>query len=325
MAPNMRTREGSQQGTVSGELSRKTTRLLRLFEDDLEVRFAPATVPNYLRSVRVFLHWLESKGLLIASVRSTDVHAYQNHLLSERRDDGKPYSSGHHVNQLKAIKSFFRFLYRSGHLLADPAASVEFPRMEHALPRVILTPQEARKIVEAPDGSIRGLRDQAILETLYATGIRAGELTNLTPFDVDTEDRVLRVVRGKGGKDRTVPLTRAAAVAIEAYLEKARPKLALFREREAKHLFLGNFGGKLKSSRLSLLIRHWTAKVGVKKRVTCHTFRHSVATHLLRGRADIRHIQALLGHASLGTTERYTRVEIQDLRKVVRRAHPRGR
>ena len=103
------------------------------------------------------------------------------------------------------------------------------------------------------------------------------------------------------------------------------PDMRTYQEREAKHLFLGNFGGKLKSSRLSLLIRHWTAKVGVKKRVTCHTFRHSVATHLLRGRADIRHIQALLGHASLQTTERYTQAEISDLQDLIRRAHPRGR
>jgi len=306
-------------------LSKKGTRLLRLFAEDLKLRFAPATVPNYLRHVRQLVHWLEERGAGLSAVRTADLHAYQGHLVAQRKDDGRPFSSGHHVNQVKAIKGFFRFLYRSGYLLSDPAAALEFPRMEHSLPRVILTPQEARRIVEAPDGSVRGLRDRAILETLYATGIRAGELGNLTPYDVDTEERVLRVVRGKGGKDRMLPLTRPAALAIEAYLASSRPKLALFRERELPHLFLGNYGGKLKSARLSQIIRHWTAKVGVKKRVTCHTFRHSVATHLLRGRADIRHIQALLGHASLGTTERYTRVEIQDLRKVVRRAHPRGR
>jgi integrase/recombinase XerD len=324
MGANLRSREGSQRGSVS-TLAKKSTRLLRLFEEDLKVRFAPATVPNYVRYVRQLIHWLDERGPGLNAVRATDLHAYQSHLVARRKDDGKPFSSGHHVNQVKAIKGFFRFLYRGGYLLADPAAGLEFPRMEHTLPRVILTPQEARRIMEAPDGSVRGLRDRAILETLYATGIRAGELSNLTPYDVDTEERVLRVVRGKGGKDRSVPLTRPAAVAIEAYLASSRPQLALFKEREAKHLFLGNYGGKLKSGRLSLIIRHWTQKAGVKKRVTCHTFRHSVATHLLRGRADIRHIQALLGHASLGTTERYTRVEIQDLRKVVRRAHPRGR
>jgi integrase/recombinase XerD len=310
---------------VSGPLSKKAARLVRLFEDDLRVRFAPLSVPNYLRYVRLFLYWLEQRGLGLAALRSTDVHAYQSHLLAARRVDGKPFSGGYHANQLKAIKGFFRFLYRGGYLLSDPAASVEFPRMEHALPRVILTLKEARKIVEAPDGSLRGMRDRAILETLYATGIRAGELASLTPYDVDTEDKVLRVVRGKGGKDRTVPLTRAAAVAIEAYLRESRPRLALFKEKDARQLFLGNYGGRLNNNRLSLIIRHWTEQAGVKKRVTCHTFRHSVATHLLRGGADIRHIQVLLGHASLGTTERYTRVEIQDLRKVVRRAHPRGR
>jgi site-specific recombinase XerD len=112
-------------------------------------------------------------------------------------------------------------------------------------------------------------------------------------------------------------------VAIETYLVKARPKLVS--SKRVPFLFVGNNGGRLGSSRLSLLMRHWVEKAAIKKHVTCHTFRHSVATHLLRGRADIRHIQALLGHESLGTTERYTRVEISDLKEVIRRAHPRGR
>jgi site-specific recombinase XerD len=195
--------------------------------------------------------------------------------------------------------------------------------MEKRLPRTILTPREVLRILDAVDTrSPQGLRDRAILETFYATGIRASELTGLTPYDVDTEERVLRVVLGKGGKDRNVPLTRAACRAIERYLEKGRPRLVRAR---CRYLFLGSWGGKLNRGMLSLIVRHWTQAAGVKKPVTCHVFRHSVATHLLKGRADIRHIQVLLGHASLGTTERYTRVELQDLKQVIRRAHPRGR
>jgi site-specific recombinase XerD len=188
---------------------------------------------------------------------------------------------------------------------------------------VILTREEARKIVEAPEAkTATGLRDRAIVETFYGTGIRCSELSNLTPDDVDTEERILRVVRGKGRRDRNVPLTRAAAQAIDAYLVKARPKLV---RREKRFLFLQNRGSKMDSGTLNRLVHEWTRAAGVKKCVTCHTFRHSVATHLLKGRADIRHIQALLGHASLATTERYTHVEISDLKEVVRRAHPRGR
>lgn len=189
---------------------------------------------------------------------------------------------------------------------------------------MILTTREAKRVIEAPDTRTpEGLRDRAILETLYATGIRVSELGNLTPYDVDTEERVLKVVLGKGRKDRNVPLTRAAAEAIEAYLLKARPQLQ--GPRKVRFLFLQARGGKLDRATTARIVACRTSDAGVKKHVTPHTFRHTVATHLLKGRADIRHIQALLGHASLATTQRYTRVEVSDLRRVVERAHPRGR
>jgi integrase/recombinase XerD len=257
-------------------------------------------------------------------VRPSDLFAFQSELVALRMKDGKPYSVGFQSRRLCAIKNFFRFLYRRGYLLQDPAAPLPLPRVEKRLPRTILTPAEARRILETVRRMTPvALRDRAILETLYATGIRAGELASLTPYDVDTEEGVLRVVLGKGRKDRNVPLTRAAAAAIESYLVRGRPRLA--GARKAPYLFLQARGGKLQRATLARMVRERATAAGVKKRVTCHTFRHSVATHLLKGRADIRHIQALLGHASLGTTERYTRVEISDLKEVVRRAHPRGR
>jgi site-specific recombinase XerD len=140
-------------------------------------------------------------------------------------------------------------------------------------------------------------------------------------------------VKGKGGKDRNVPLTAAAAEAIAAYLVKGRTALlgierqggGIFPAKASRRLFLSERGGALYRATLNALVRRWGERAGLKKRVTCHIFRHSVATHLLRRGADIRHIQALLGHGSLSTTERYTRVEISDLQRVVRRAHPRGR
>ena len=209
-------------------------------------------------------------------------------------------------------------------MLHDPAAAVEYPRAELRLPRSILTRQEARKLVEAPDTrSPAGLRDRAVLETLYATGIRVSELKKLTLQDIDTEERVLRVVMGKGGKDRNVPLTRAAATALEAYLLNGRPKMR--GARGSVLLFLAPRGGLLHASTANDIVHTWAKKAGIKRTVTCHTFRHSVATHFLKGGADIRHIQALLGHASLATTERYTRVEVSDLMEVIRRAHPRGK
>jgi len=304
-------------------VSAKAKRLLALYEDDARIRYEAKTGHEYLREVRGFLAWLAGRGVVLASVRSEDLLAYQSHLYAQRKADGKPYSSGNLKNRIKALKGFFRFLYRRGYVLFDPAAALEYPRGERRLPRVILTKDEARRILEAPERkTARGLRDRAILETFYGTGIRCAELANLTPEDVDTEERVLRVVRGKGRRDRNVPLTRAAAQAIDAYLAEGRGQLV---RRGERFLFLQNRGGRMDSGTLNRLVRAWARAARVKKHVTCHTFRHSVATHLLKGRADIRHIQALLGHASLATTQRYTHVEIQDLQEVVRRAHPRGR
>jgi integrase/recombinase XerD len=304
-------------------MSTKTKRLVGLYEDDVRVRYEAKTAHEYLREVGSFLSWLENRGVALALARTEDVLSYQSFLYAQRKPNGKPYSSGNLKNRIKALKSFFRFLYRRRYLLHDPAASVDYPRSERRLPRVILTREEARKILEAPDTKTpTGLRDRAILETFYGTGIRSSELSNLTPDDVDTEERVLRIVRGKGRRDRRVPLTRAAAEALDLYLAKARGKLV---RREKRLLFIQNRGSRMDNGTLNRIVRQWAAAARVKKRVTCHSFRHSVATHLLKGRADIRHIQALLGHASLATTERYTHVELQDLKKVIRRAHPRGR
>jgi integrase/recombinase XerD len=190
---------------------------------------------------------------------------------------------------------------------------------------VVLTKNETLRILAAVvrAKTPKALRDRAILETLYGTGVRVSELSKLGLYDVDTEERVVKVILGKGKKDRNVPLTRAGARAIEDYLVKGRP--ALVGKKRVPFLFVASRGGYLHRALVGLIVQHWAKKAGIKKRVTCHTFRHTVATHLLKGGADIRQIQALLGHRSLSTTERYTRVELSDLKRVIRRAHPRGR
>jgi integrase/recombinase XerD len=304
-------------------LTPRALKLLGLYREETALRFSERTVGSYMSHLHVFLAWLDARGITIAAARSEDIHQYQSDLLAVRRPDGRPYSAGHQVNVLKGIKSFFGYLYRRGYRLSDAAATVPYPRVEKRLPRNLLTPDEARRILEAPRGrSPQALRDRAILETLYATGIRASELSHLTPYDADTEERVLHIVRGKGGKDRTVPLTCTAARAIAEYVAQGRARIG---PKQARHLFLGDKGGLLHRAVLSRIIRHWTEEAGLTKHVTAHTFRHSIATELLRGGADIRYIQALLGHALLGSTQIYTRVEITDLQQVIARAHPRGR
>ena len=325
MTPNPPLRHRNQGASVSP----KTARLFALFEDDVHVRLAPRTAEHYLSDVRAFLRWTKTQGLASSDVRGEDLRRYEGELFAQRKLDGKPLAAASIALRLIAIKTFFRFLLRRSYILFDPTGALELPRIEKRLPRVILTEAEARRIVSAPKGRDPiSLRDRAILEVLYATGIRITELASLRPEDVDTEERVLRVVAGKGGKGRNVPLTRAAAVAVERYLALGRPALLLARGRggeRGSRLFVRAKGRALTRGDGSAIVGSWARRARVKKHVTCHTFRHSVATHLLRARADIRHIQALLGHKSLATTERYTHVEISDLRRVVERAHPRGR
>jgi integrase/recombinase XerD len=304
-------------------MSTKTKRLLGRYEEHIRFHCSERTAPDYLAHVRSFLGWISEQGVELLEIRTTDLQSYQNQLLGRKKKDGRPYSLGFQLNRLTAIKSLFRFLYESGYLLHDPASSLELKRKEKRLPRVILTPKETRQLIEAADEQTPAvLRDRAVLEIFYATGIRVSELSNLILADVDIEEKTLRIVFGKGKKDRYVPLTTAAAEAIEAYLELGRHKLV--RSKNTPFLLLGDKGGRLHRAVLSRIVQRYAKKAGIKKHVTCHTFRHSVATHLLKGRANIRHIQKLLGHQSLQTTQRYTRVEISDLKKVIARAHPRG-
>jgi integrase/recombinase XerD len=304
-------------------MSRKAAEILQQWDDDISVRFRPRTVEGYRAHVRFFVNWLSEHGLELGQLRAADALAYQRDLQSMPQRDGRLYSLSHQVGRIVALKNLYRFLLRRGFVLVDSTASIELAHPPKHLPRVLLTPQEVSRLI----GSMRGsspcvLRDRAMIETLYATGVRVSELVGLTLADVDLEEPLVRVVMGKGGKSRTLPLTRVAAEAIRLYLSSARKHLAATPRQE---LFVSDKGLRLQRAVVGRIIQSWCRRARIKKKVTCHTFRHSVATHLLRGRADIRHIQALLGHGSLGTTEIYTHVEISDLKKVVARAHPRGR
>ena len=323
MTPNPRTREQNQQATMSA-LGRKTRRLIRVYEEHLAVRYSERTAEGYLADVRAFLCWIVLRGIELAEVRTGDLEAYQAELASARKADGRLYSLSVQSHRITALKSLYGFLYRRGFVLTNPVATLEQPKTETRLPRVILTFREVKRILGAPDAKTpQGLRDRAMLETFYATGLRVSELIRLKVEDVDLEDGVLRIVLGKGRRDRVVPLTRAAAEAIEVYLAHARA--ALLGRFTRKELFLGGYGFALKRASVGVIVHRAAAKARIGKPVTCHTFRHTVATHLLRGGADIRQIQVLLGHRSLHTTETYTRVETSDLKKVLERAHPRGR
>jgi integrase/recombinase XerD len=185
-----------------------------------------------------------------------------------------------------------------------------------------LLAQEARQIIETPDtGSLLGYRDRTILEVFYATGIRKAELMALTPADVNLDEGLLRINQGKGGKDRVVPLTQLACSFLKNYSAMVRPEL--LKGGKSAHLFISQRGGPLSRNALGDLVLRYARQAGVKKHATCHVWRHSCATHLLKNKANLRHVQELLGHRQLSTTERYLHLTITDLKEAHQKHHPR--
>jgi integrase/recombinase XerD len=224
---------------------------------------------------------------------------------------------------LSFIRGLFAFLHQEGLITHNPAAGLKLAREPDPLPKNVLTPQEARKIVEAPDtATLDGYRDRAILEVLYATGIRKKEVLALNIEDVNLDEEIAIVRKGKGGKDRVVPLSRQACRFLETYLKSIRPEM--LRGYKTRVLFVSiRLGYTLGAHSLGTIIDRYTRKAGVKRKVTAHLWRHTCATHLLKNNANLRHVQELMGHRSLATTERYLRVTITDLKEAHRRFHPR--
>jgi integrase/recombinase XerC len=224
---------------------------------------------------------------------------------------------------LSALRTFFRWACRVGELAANPAARVPTPKAATTLPRH-LRPGEIESLIEAPEGDgALARRDRALLELLYATGLRVSEAVSLDWRDLDPKSRTLRVL-GKGGKERMVPFGRPAREALRAWRE-IWPEVRAEDAGDDDPVFLNARGGRLTDRSARRVVDRWVDAAALARGVHPHTLRHTFATHLLEGGADLRVIQELLGHASLATTQRYTHVDIERLLAVYRNAHPRAR
>jgi len=293
------------------------------------VNYSPKTRVNYSRDVRLFLEWIagETEIQSVAEVTSAHIQQYQLALFQQEgravEGEAKPLSLGAQANKLAAVRKFFQWLLAEGMLAHNPSATLEFPKRGRPLPRNVLTPEEARRLIEAtPIKKPRDIRDRALIEVLYATGIRRAELIALTVYDLDLLAATLKVERGKGDFTRIVPLTQSAMAALKLYLDEARPVYA--KHATQVSLFVSSrSGGPLDDDDIVRIVRKAAKRAGITKHITPHTLRHSLATHLLQGQADIRQIQKLLGHRRLTSTEIYTHVEIGDLQEVIARCHPR--
>jgi len=287
------------------------------------IHYAPETIKRYIYFLNRFFAWLEAQGVTeIGAVTKDHVQDYQTHLYETVNSRGEPNSVFHQNNTLKAIKGLFRFLAEQNYLVSDPSRDVSYARTPKRLPRSILTGPEAKKVIHATNTkTATGYRDRAIIEVFYSTGIRRNELINLELSDVDYHEGFVRINSGKGNKDRVVPIGKIACRYIENYVKGVRPMLV--KDPTDNHLFLTMNGTKISKNRVWQLIKVYSKKTKIKKNITTHTFRHTCATLMLKNKANIRHIQELLGHSSLDSTQVYTSVTITDLKEVHSKCHPR--
>ncbi|MBC8448892.1 MAG: site-specific tyrosine recombinase XerD [Chloroflexi bacterium] len=235
----------------------------------------------------------------------------------------REYASSTVARKIAAVKSFFHYLLQSGFLADDPTVTLDSPRVKKRLPRAAASEDIERLLAVAKGESPKALRDTALLELLYATGMRVTELISLDLTDVDLETGTIRCY-GKGAKERELPIHKRSVEALQLYLEKGRPRLLRGREDE-QALFLNPRGQRLTRQGLWLIVKQYVQEANLDTNITPHTLRHSFATHMLNRGADLRNVQNLLGHASLSTTQVYTRVSSERLRKVYDEAHPRAK
>ena len=289
--------------------------------------YSPRTIHGRRTYLKYFVAWALERGLTRpAEVTKPILERYQRHLFHHRKSDGEPMGVRSQHARLVPVRAFFKWAARANHILYNPASEIDLPRLDHRLPKHVLNPSEVEKLLQgcdldpASDPGGLGIRDRAILETFYSTGMRRSELMNLKLHDIDLERGTLFIRQGKGRKDRMVPVGDRALAWIVRYRDEIRPRYA--REPDDGTLFLTNLFEPFTPNRLTQLVRDYINAAELGKSGSCHLLRHTCATLMLEGGADIRFIQQLLGHAELSTTQIYTQVSIQKLKQVHTACHP---
>jgi integrase/recombinase XerD len=258
----------------------------------------------------------------ITEITKDMIRSYEKQIAVKKDKEGKLFTNERKMRYLSAVKNFFLYLHIHEKIYANPAGHIVYPRDRQRIIKDVLTPEEMETLLKTVTGTkLSSVRDRAILELLYSSGIRSEELCSIHVSDIDLDEKVLFVRKGKLDKERVIPFGETAKQWICRYLEKVRPLIA---QEWAPELFVSiTQGERLSTARLYDIITYWAKKSGVEKKVNTHTFRHSCAAHMLKGRADIRYVQKQLGHKSIQTTEKYLKIEITDLKEIHERCHPR--
>ena len=298
-------------------------RYMQAYLSALAVRnYSPETIEGRRSSLESFIDWCQERALLRAeSISKRILESYQRALHRYRKANGKPLGYSSQRGHMTALRDYFKWLCRNDHIPFNPASELELPRPEKRLPEEPLSIRQVEAVLSQPDlADPLGLRDRAILEILYSSGIRRSELTRLQLCDVNAERQTLQVRKGKGKKDRVVPIGCRALQWLQRYLDDVRPQLQL--SLKESHLFLSSYGEAFNPDVLSRKVAQYIRQADIGRGGSCHLFRHTCATHMLENGADIRFIQQLLGHEKLETTQIYTEVSIRQLQEVHARTHP---
>jgi len=296
--------------------------LLRFYEWCQIQQYTKATMHSWRAVLRQFTQWSLDRGIdqprLVTYPMLTK---YQRHLYYYRKANGEPLSTYSQNSKIAPVKSFFRWLTREHYILFNPASELQLPKCQRRLPRAIFSLTEVENVLSQTDiNDPYGIRDRAIMEVLYSTGIRRMEVVNLKLHDIDHQLGTAFIHLGKGKKDRVVPIGERALAWVKKYQNDVRPMLLIGEEDYV--LFLNQYGEKMSMDALSRRVRVYMKAADIDKPGSCHLFRHSMATHMLENGADIRYIQELLGHANLDTTQIYTQVSIKKLKAVHEATHP---
>lgn len=293
------------------------------YKEQLQAQhYATQSVQYKYAALTWFIEWCHERGIeRIEQITRPVLQRYQRYLYYAISRSGKPLSVASQRNRLTAVRTWFRFLMRENLILYNPASELELPKPEKRLPKHTLTAEEAELVLSQPDiDTDAGIRDRAILEVLYSTGIRRQEVINLALRDINTGAGVLAVRQGKGRKDRFVPVGERALIWIEKYLSDVRAQHSLPSSPDT--VFLDETGKRLDPHKVSRAVKKYVKQSGIDKVGSCHLFRHTMATLMLENGADIRFIQQMLGHAMLSTTEIYTHVAIHKLKEIHTATHP---
>lgn len=284
--------------------------------------YSPFTIEHRRSTLTLFVRWLTERRIDRAEEVTPEIlEAYRRRLFAHRKADGGALALRTQMARLIAVRAFFRWLAKEKLVASNPAAELELPRGEKRLPATILSEDEVDAVLSVPDtATALGLRDRAIMETLYITGMRRLELTRLRLGDVDDARRLILIRKGKGSKDRYVPTGERLLVWLAAYRRFSRPQLA--GEVQTDALFVNSRGAALQPKKLTARTSAHVTAANLSKKGACHLFRHAAATHMLEHGAVIRFIQAMLGHESLDTTRIYTHVSIGPLAAVHAATHP---